>query len=83
MIWIEDALEAGLSDIAIVDGHDGGSGEINIFLLTDDPKRAFDEAKRVLGSKDTLVGIRVAFRETSGETYIPLWPPELQDFRLK
>jgi hypothetical protein len=55
MIWVEDALTNGIGDVALLDGHDAGSGEVNIFLLTDDPNQAFREAQRVFGSKDFMI----------------------------
>ena len=41
LVSLEAALEAQLSQFAEVDGHDYGSGEGNIFILTDDPQGTF------------------------------------------
>lgn len=41
MVALEDGLIAALDDSANVDGHDVGSGEVNIFIFTDEPKKAF------------------------------------------
>jgi len=42
-MYLIDALPDGSE----VDGHDAGSGEVNIFdSTTEEPKRAFDELKR-------------------------------------
>ena len=60
MIEIEDALVEKLSGGNEVDGHDAGSGEMNIFIRTDNPKRAFNEIKGILGSRDFWVDARVA-----------------------
>ena len=38
MIALEDELIAELQGLAKVDGHDMGSGEANIFILTSDPQ---------------------------------------------
>ena len=83
MIEIEEALEKAIGEFAAVDGHDAGSGEVNIFLLTDDPKRAFFEIKRVFGSKDFMVGLRAAFRECTQDDYEIIWPPDLISFSVK
>jgi hypothetical protein len=40
MIEIEDTLTNHLSKNCEVDGHDVGSGEVNIFIHTDNPTRA-------------------------------------------
>jgi hypothetical protein len=69
MIWLEEALIEGIVTIALVDGHDAGSGEVNIFLLTNDPYRAFKQIKRVLGSKDFMIGLKAAFRERTQSDY--------------
>jgi hypothetical protein len=39
MVEIENLLISGLSDGNNVDGHDVGSGEVNIFIETDNPLR--------------------------------------------
>ena len=48
MISVEDSLIKGLSDDDEVDGHDVGSGQVNIFVLTDNPARAFESIKEIL-----------------------------------
>jgi hypothetical protein len=82
MVWVEEALIDGLGDIAEVDGHDGGSGTVNIFLITDEPKRAFEEVKRVLGSRDFIVDLKAAYREQGGSVYHIVWPPGLKTFSV-
>ena len=82
MIEIEDALIEKLPKVHDVDGHDAGSGEVNIFIRTNDPKQAFREVKAVLGSRDFWVDARVAYREVSGSEYTILWPKELTKFSV-
>lgn len=51
MIEIESMLIDSISESSEVDGHDAGSGEMNIFVHTDDVHRAFAERKgQVLSS---------------------------------
>jgi len=45
---LEDKLIGELGSVATVDGHDFGSGEFNIFVLTDEPPTAFSAAHRVV-----------------------------------
>jgi hypothetical protein len=45
MVAVEDLLIAKLSEQSEVDGHDFGTGETNIFVQTDDPRRAFEEIR--------------------------------------
>lgn len=82
MISVEDALIDALGDLALVDGHDAGSGEVNIFILTDNPKLAFQMAAKVLGSKGILNDAKAAFRECNGSTYEILWPLDANSFSL-
>jgi hypothetical protein len=82
LVWIEDALIEGIGDAAEVDGHDAGSGEVNIFLYTNDPELAFDAVKRALGSKDFMIGLKAAVRERTGIVYRPIWPPGLASFSV-
>jgi hypothetical protein len=37
----------GIGKVAFVDRHDAGASQVNIFLLTNDPKQAFREIRRV------------------------------------
>jgi hypothetical protein len=82
MIEIEDALIDKLSVENKVDGHDAGSGEMNIFIWTDSPERAFSEVKRVLGSRDYWGDARVAYREADGDDYTILSPKDLNEFKV-
>jgi hypothetical protein len=82
MIEVEDALAEKLSKAHDVDGHDAGSGEVNIFIRTGDPKCAFNEAKGILGTRDFWVDARVAFREVAGSEYTILWPKDLTEFKV-
>jgi hypothetical protein len=65
-----------------VDGHDAGSGEVNIFIYTDNPALAFQEAKTVLGSRDFWVDARVAYREITKVEFTVLWPTGWNDFKV-
>jgi hypothetical protein len=82
MIAIENKLIEKLSKGSEVDGHDAGSGEVNIFILTDDPELTFSEAKAILGSSDRWLSVRVAYREVAKSHYIRLWPEDLAVFRI-
>jgi len=82
IIEIENALGENLSAANDVDGHDAGSGEVNIFIRTDEPKRAFNEVKAVLGTRDFWVDARVAYREVAGREYTILWPKDLSQFKV-
>lgn len=82
MVEVEDALIDGLSTASEVDGHDAGSGEVNIFVRTDDPNRAFEEVNAILGSCDFWIDARVAYREVGKNDYTVLWPKGLSTFKV-
>ncbi len=82
MIDIEAVLSEHLSQHSEVDGHDAGSGEMNIFIHTDDPVAAFNEVRAALGSRDFWVNARVAYREIEKSNYTILWPKHLNEFKV-
>ena len=82
MIEIENVLTKNLSVNSRVDGHDAGSGEMNIFVHTDDPVAAFNEVKSTLGSCDFWVDARVAYREVAKSGFTILWPKDLKVFKI-
>jgi hypothetical protein len=70
----EEAISAALGSDDILDGHDMGSGEANVFVLTNEPEALF---KKLSGSvlKDDLNDIKAAYRKLSDEQFTVLWPP--------
>lgn len=83
--WIAD-LEDKLNEVLLdaeVDGHDIGSGEVNIFIHANDPVNSFRIAKSILEDDGVeLNNIKAAYRKLNGEHYIPLWPENLVDFTV-
>ncbi len=82
MIATEERLEAGLSKRHQVDGHDVGSGEVNVFIHTQDPRSAFEEVRRILQTLNRWNGVRIAYRDADGGKYSVLWPEGLQSFAV-
>ncbi len=74
MIALEDELTEELGDSAHVDGHDVGSGETNIYIITSDPAATFRRAKPVLERRQQLQEVTAAFRQIKGERYSIIWP---------
>jgi hypothetical protein len=77
----EDLLIAGLKNLAIVDGHDIGSGEVNFFILTDNVNVTFERVQTLLKSQ-TKSAVKAAYRKVTGEKYSILYPPDLKAFRI-
>lgn len=48
LIDFEEHLTANLTGFADVDGHDFGSGEMNIFILCNEPLNTFREVRKIL-----------------------------------
>ncbi len=74
MIAIEGQLIAELGNRALVDGHDAGSGEMNIFIHTNDPKRIFDGLRMSRSSDPMFFQMRAAFRDLKSNKFTVLWP---------
>ncbi|MDP9018821.1 MAG: ABC transporter [Candidatus Eremiobacteraeota bacterium] len=67
------------SDLYIVDGNDIGSGEFNIFILTNAPEAAF---AAIRGKIPDINKWRVAYRRRDGEDYTVLYPHGLTEFTI-
>lgn len=82
MLELEEALTESLGDLGDVDGHDAGSGEMNIFIFTDDPTRAFERVKAVLGAGDFMSRFKAAYREVGKDSFTIRYPAGLTDFSI-
>jgi hypothetical protein len=74
MVALEDLLIEKLGTSAKVDSHDCGSGEMNIFIFADEPRKVFAMIKTVIPLRKTFEKLVAAYRETTGEDYTILWP---------
>lgn len=83
LISMEEQVGASLGRYASVDGHDFGSGEMNIFIETDRPTEAFADAVNALREGPRWGNLRAAYREARGDTYEILWPRSLRKFSVK
>ncbi len=79
----EEALEDWLASDSDVDGHDVGSGEMNVFVHTDDPVTTLQLIQLLL--ERTGLGAaeyRAGFRRFGEDRFTPAWPAELESFRV-
>jgi hypothetical protein len=83
LVSMEEQLDASLGRYASVDGHDFGSGEMNLFIETDRPAEAFADAATVLRGGPRWGDLRAAYREALGGPYEILWPQSLGEFSVK
>jgi hypothetical protein len=82
LIEIEDALLGALSASHEVDGHDLGSGEANVFIISQDPMLALGEIKDALAGKLPMSDVRIAYRDIQGDVFTVLWPEGLSEFNV-
>jgi len=71
---IEDALRQALGSSAELDGYDVSAKEINLFILTADPRPAFRRAKSVLEDLGIVNGVSAASRLVGGAKFTSIWP---------
>ncbi len=82
LVQLEEELSQALREVAKVDGHDVGSGEFNVFLMTDSPESTFRDCFTLLETLNMTDGLRAAYRELGQNEYTILWPSDLADFRI-
>lgn len=84
LIEVEDELEERLPSASEVDGHDFGSGQMNIFILTNEPVEILEEIKTILIEKgNDLSMMKVAYRNIESESFTILWSEGLKEFIVK
>ena len=72
---LEADLKAALGDAVESEGFDVSAKEINLFLLTADPKHTFRRARDVIEKLGVERGLSAASRLVGGAKFTPLWPP--------
>jgi hypothetical protein len=73
---LEENLIEQLAGFAEVDGHDIGSEEANVFVLTSDPVGTFGAIRPILDRVNLLTAATVAYRPVNGQTYTVVWPAQ-------
>ena len=72
------AFQAELKDVlgetAALDGYDVSAKEINLFVITPDPKHSFRRVKSVLENRGIEQGVSAASRLVGGAHFTSLWP---------
>ena len=82
LVGLEDLLVDNLPSHSEVEGHDFGRGEFNIFILTDQPKESFHAAEKTIRHYQPLQTLKAAYRELGQNSFVILWPPNLQEFKI-
>lgn len=71
---VDSELKESLGGAAEFDGHDISPKEINIFVLTADPRLSFRRAKDVLETMGIVQGVSAAYRLIGGAHFTSIWP---------
>jgi len=71
---IQDELKRLLGDAVKLDGYDVSDDEINLFVLTPDPKHSFRRIKTVLENRGIVRGVSAASRLVGGAHFTSIWP---------
>jgi hypothetical protein len=83
LVIFEDNLQRIVEPIAEVDGHDIGTGEINVFVLTADPVATFERTKPLLTDESLLHKVSAAYRDLRSDKYVVVWPEgSTEDFTI-
>ena len=80
---IEEIVEETLSPHHLVDGHDIGSGEANLFIKTASPQQAFSKIRDAMEGHPLWPKVRIAYRDINGSAYTVLWPKDLHTFSVR
>jgi len=71
---IESELQQAVGETAVLDGYDVSKNEINLFMVTADPRQAFRRARGVLERMGIEKGVSSAYRLVGGARFTSLWP---------
>jgi hypothetical protein len=71
---VETELKEVLGDSVELEGYDVSPKEINLFVLTSDPRHTFRKARDVLEKQGVTNGISAAFRLNGGARFTSIWP---------
>src|SRR5688572_21964236 len=71
---IEGELKEALGDTVELEGYNLSSKEINLFILTSDPRQSFRRSRDVLERLGVVRGVSAAYRLVGGAKFTSVWP---------
>lgn len=71
---IEGELKEALGNKVELEGYDVTPKEINLFMLTSDPRTSFRQARNVLEKLGVAKGVSAAYRLAGGAKFTSIWP---------
>lgn len=82
IIELEDRLLMKLEPAHLVDGHDFGQNEMNVFIYTDHPELCYKASEKLI-TEDLRAKLKAAYRSRNGDTYTQLYPHAITtEFRV-
>jgi len=81
LIELEERAMEKICDKGVVDGHDCGCSEMNIFVHTNEPRAAFELLKGLFEPTEQTQ-LKVGHRSFEEDTYTPIFPIGLQTFSV-
>lgn len=82
LVGIEEHVSAALGDVGKVDGHEVGSGEMNIIIMTKKPIEAFDLLRGLSEISDAKPQLRGAYRQIGTGDFEVLQPEGSYRFHI-
>ena len=73
LIEMENILDYDLGIGHEIDGHDMGSGQANIFMITNNPEDLLQQIKEILNESELSI-VKIAYREESKDEFTIVWP---------
>jgi hypothetical protein len=82
IVKFEDELIELLEGEADVDGHDFGSGQANIFIITTQPEANYKKIQNKYGEKIEKEKMKIAYRELGEDHFYVFYPSSADDFTI-
>jgi hypothetical protein len=84
LIKLEEMMRTRLeiSSNILVDGHDFGMGEFNVFLHTNEPDSTLEKVGELIDTSRPGLPFSAGYRDFKEDEYIALWPSNLEHFRV-
>jgi len=82
LIALSEKIGEALPHGAILDGHDVGLGEFNIFIHTKRPKAHFGPIREIIAKVHPELAFAAGYRALEDDEYLVLWPPSSTKFSV-
>jgi hypothetical protein len=82
LLAVEETIRPGRGPIGLVDGHDIGAGEMQVFIHTDDRQGTFEKTMSLIQGQYDVKELMVGCRNFADRDYTPVFAPGLSVFRV-